>query len=43
MRTSSGVARIIMEVIMELTNEDLPDPVWPATSMWGVLARLVTT
>ena len=43
MRTSCGVARIMMEVIMELTKEDLPEPVCPATSRCGVLARLVTT
>ena len=43
MRTCWGVARIMIEVIMELTKEDLPEPVWPATSMCGVLARLVTT
>ena len=42
-RTCCGVARIMMEVIMEFTNEDLPEPVCPATSRCGVLARFVTT
>ena len=42
MRTSSGVERMRIEVIMEFTNEDLPAPVAPATSMWGIFARLAT-
>jgi len=42
-RTSSGVARMRIEVIIELTKEDLPAPVAPATSRCGVLARLATT
>ena len=42
-RTSSGVARIITEVIMELMKLDLPEPVAPATSRCGILARLATT
>ena len=43
MRTSSGVARIMIEVIIELTKLDLPAPVAPATSRCGILARLATT
>ncbi|MCY1463429.1 hypothetical protein D9M71_813230 [compost metagenome] len=42
-RTSSGVARMRMEVIIEFTNEDLPAPVAPATRRCGILARLATT
>ena len=42
-RTSSGVARISTEVIMEFTKLDLPEPVAPATSRCGVLARLAIT
>ena len=42
-RTSSGVARIITEVIMELMKLDLPDPVAPDTNRCGILARLATT
>ena len=38
-----GVARISSEVIIELTKLDLPDPVEPATSRWGIFARLATT
>jgi hypothetical protein len=38
-----GVARIRIEVIIELTKLDLPDPVAPATSRCGILARLATT
>jgi hypothetical protein len=41
--TSSGVARIMIEVIIVLTKLDLPDPVAPATSRWGILARFATT
>src|SRR5450756_1438765 len=42
-RTSSGVARIMTEVMRELTNLDLPEPVAPATSRWGILATLAIT
>ena len=42
-RTSSGVERIRIEVIIELMKLDLPEPVAPATSRWGILARLATT
>ena len=43
MRTSSGVARIMIEVIIEFTNDDLPEPVAPATSRCGILAMLAMT
>src|SRR5690606_39473848 len=43
MRTSSGVARIMIEVIIELTKLDLPAPVAPATSRCGIFARLAMT
>ncbi len=43
MRTSSGVERIRIEVIIELTKLDLPAPVAPATSRCGILARLAMT
>ncbi len=42
-RTSSGVERIRIEVIIELMNDDLPEPVAPATSRCGIFARLATT
>ncbi len=42
-RTSSGVERIRIEVIIELMNDDLPDPVAPATSRCGIFARFATT
>src|SRR6478735_5131045 len=42
-RTSSGVERIRIEVIIELMKLDLPDPVAPATSRCGIFARLATT
>ncbi len=42
-RTSSGVARISRLVTIELTNDDLPAPVDPATRRWGILARFATT
>ena len=32
-----------IEVIMELMKLDLPEPVAPATSRWGILAKLATT
>ena len=40
MRTSSGVARIRIEIINELIIEDLPAPVAPATNKCGILAKL---
>ena len=40
MRTSSGVARIKIEIINELIIEDLPAPVAPATNRCGILAKL---
>ena len=43
MRTSAGFARIRMLVIIELMKLDLPEPVAPATSRCGILARLATT
>ena len=42
-RTSSGVERISTEVISELMQLDLPEPVAPAMSTCGILARLATT
>ena len=42
-RTWSGVARIKMEVISELMHEDLPVPVAPEISTWGIWARLTRT
>ena len=30
-------------MIMELIITDLPEPVVPATSMWGIFARSATT
>ncbi len=42
-RTSSGVARTMTEVIRQLMQDDFPEPVAPATSMWGILARLCMT
>src|SRR5690606_10681409 len=42
-RTSSGVARIMIEVISPLMQVDLPAPVAPATSTCGIFARLATT
>ena len=38
-RTSSGEARSSMETIIEFTATDLPDPVVPAMSRWGIFAR----
>jgi hypothetical protein len=32
-----------IEVIIELTKLDLPEPVAPATSRWGILARFAMT
>ena len=42
-RTSSGVDRIKIEVIIELTKLDFPEPVAPATNRCGILARLAIT
>ena len=42
-RTSSGVDRISSELTIELMKLDLPEPVAPATSRWGIFARLATT
>ena len=42
-RTSSGVARIRIEMISELMQLDLPAPVAPAIRMCGIFARLATT
>ena len=41
-RTSSGVAFSNMLNNMAFTPTDLPEPVVPATSRWGILARLAT-
>ena len=38
-RTSAGVARMRMDMIIELTSTDLPEPVVPAMSTWGIFAR----
>ena len=43
MRTSSGVARIITDVMRELTKLDLPEPVAPATKRCGIFATLAMT
>ncbi len=43
MRTSAGFARMRIDVIIEFTKLDLPEPVDPATSRWGILARFATT
>jgi len=43
MRTSSGVARTMIEVIIEFTKLDLPEPVAPATSRCGILAMFAKT
>ena len=42
-RTSSGVERIRIEVIIEFTNDDLPEPVAPATSRCGIFDMFATT
>ena len=42
-RTSSGVARTMTEVIRQLMQDDLPEPVAPATRTCGILARLAIT
>ncbi len=43
MRTSSGVARVRIEVIRVLMQVDLPAPVAPATRMCGIFARFAQT
>ncbi len=40
-RTSSGVARYRMEVIMVFKPTLLPEPVAPATRRWGIFIRSV--
>ncbi|SLJ83148.1 Uncharacterised protein [Mycobacteroides abscessus subsp. abscessus] len=42
-RTSSGVARCSSETSIEFTKLDLPEPVEPATSRCGILARFAET
>ena len=42
-RTSAGDARCSSETSIEFTKLDLPEPVAPATSRCGVLARLAVT
>ena len=42
-RTSSGVARVSSDTSIELTKLDLPEPVEPATSRCGILARSAVT
>ncbi len=37
--TCSGVVRMSTDVISELMHDDLPAPVWPAMSRWGMVAR----
>lgn len=43
MRTSSGVARTMIDVIRQLMHDDLPEPVAPATRTCGIFARLAIT
>ena len=43
MRTSSGVERMRTDVMIELMQDDLPAPVAPAMSTWGILPRLART
>ena len=43
MRTCSGVERIRIDVMIELMHDDLPAPVWPAMSRWGMVARFIST
>ena len=38
-RSTSGVVRIRIEAIMALMHDDLPAPVAPAMSRWGMVAR----
>ena len=42
-RTSSGVARYRMLVSIAFRPTDLPVPVAPAISRWGMVARSATT
>jgi hypothetical protein len=42
-RTSSGVARASSDTSIELTNDDLPEPVEPATSRCGIFVRFAVT
>ena len=42
-RTSSGVARMRIEVMTELMHDDLPAPVAPAISRCGISARFTIT
>ena len=42
-RTCSGVARMMIEVSIELIKLDLPEPVAPATSRCGILVRSAVT
>ena len=42
-RTWSGVVRMSSDVMMQLMPLDLPAPVAPAMSRWGVVARLRNT
>ena len=37
-RTSSGVERNSMLIMIEFTHTDLPEPVVPAISIWGIFA-----
>ena len=41
-RTSEGVARMRMDMIMALIDTDLPEPVVPPMSKWGIFARSET-
>ena len=40
-RTSAGVARMRIDMIMALMDTDLPEPVVPPMSRWGIFARSV--
>ena len=42
-RTWSGVLRISIDVTMQLMQLDLPAPVAPATSRWGIVDRFIIT
>ena len=42
-RHSSGVARASSDTSIELTKLDLPEPVEPATSRWGIFVRFAVT
>ena len=41
--TCLGVVRMSRDMIMELIMTDLPEPVVPATSMWGILEMSAMT